>query len=305
MKRAVCCSVKELATRYEGLFLILFPLVHALNWNPSSTFSLHAGSLSLFFVTFQRPFVDRRDKPRTAVCVSPKLLADPLKDQPRNEHVTADILQFTTRFMLNQSTPSDARAFKERTRAREAEKHPLKLPAPQQQEAHCMTMRRQPRSTSENKWQDSSTSNRGYRWFVKCKGSSSSFKCWWKEVHEEVRRSCREFQATERGRARSSFCAKFSKDPTKLQIFRSMLRSGANSRATAYGLHFCWPMIAKTSKRMAMHHRFPRSQDLIQSVQRQVKTLIVRNDAYNMYILQDWNTLRWSRLTLLSDPAAT
>ena len=45
-------------------------------------------------------------------------------------------------------------------------------------------------------------------------------------------------------------------------------------------------------------------QDLIQSVQRQVKTLIERKDAYNMHTLQDWNTFQWSRLTLLSDPAA-
>ena len=47
-------------------------------------------------------------------------------------------------------------------------------------------------------------------------------------------------------------------------------------------------------KRMAMNARLPRTQDLIQSVQRQVKTLID----------QDWNTIRWTRITILSDPAA-
>ena len=42
----------------------------------------------------------------------------------------------------------------------------------------------------------------------------------------------------------------------------------------------------------------------MQSVQPQVKTQIDRKDAYNTQMLQDWNTLRWSRITLLSDPAA-
>ena len=58
-------------------------------------------------------------------------------------------------------------------------------------------------------------------------------------------------------------------------------------------------------KRMAMNRSFPRTQDLILSVRRQVKTLIERTDAYNKQKLQDWNTFRWSRITLLSDPAAT
>ena len=40
------------------------------------------------------------------------------------------------------------------------------------------------------------------------------------------------------------------------------------------------------------------------SVQRQVKTLIERKDAYNMQILQKWNEFRWSIITMLSDPAA-
>ena len=44
-------------------------------------------------------------------------------------------------------------------------------------------------------------------------------------------------------------------------------------------------------------HKFPRTQYLIQSVQR-------HKDAYNMPILQDWNTFRWSRVALLSAPAA-
>ena len=46
----------------------------------------------------------------------------------------------------------------------------------------------------------------------------------------------------------------------------------------------------------------PRTQDLIVTVQRQVKTLIDHKDTYNMQIL---NTFRLSRISLLSDPAAT
>ena len=57
-------------------------------------------------------------------------------------------------------------------------------------------------------------------------------------------------------------------------------------------------------KRMTMNSSIPRKKDLIQSVQRQVKTLIERKDAKNMQIFQDWNTFRCSRITLLSDPAA-
>ena len=50
--------------------------------------------------------------------------------------------------------------------------------------------------------------------------------------------------------------------------------------------------------------KFPGTQDLIQSGQRQLKVLIDRQDAYNMQILRDWNTIRWSRTSSLSDPAA-
>ena len=53
-----------------------------------------------------------------------------------------------------------------------------------------------------------------------------------------------------------------------------------------------------------MNQHFPSTQDLVHSVQRQVQPLIERKDAYNVQVLQDWNTLRWSRITLLSDPAA-
>ena len=35
-----------------------------------------------------------------------------------------------------------------------------------------------------------------------------------------------------------------------------------------------------------------------------MKTLIERKDAYNMQILQDWNTFRRSSVTLPSDPAS-
>ena len=52
-------------------------------------------------------------------------------------------------------------------------------------------------------------------------------------------------------------------------------------------------------KRVAMNKSFSRTQ-----VQRQSQTLIERNDACNTHVLQDWSALRWSRITLLSDPAA-
>ena len=39
-------------------------------------------------------------------------------------------------------------------------------------------------------------------------------------------------------------------------------------------------------------------------VQRQLKTLSERKDAYTMQVLQEWNSFRWSRSTLLSDPEA-
>ena len=57
-------------------------------------------------------------------------------------------------------------------------------------------------------------------------------------------------------------------------------------------------------KRMAMNKSFPRTQDLIQSVQPQVETLIERKDEYTLQVSQGWKTFRWSRITLLSDPAA-
>ena len=40
-----------------------------------------------------------------------------------------------------------------------------------------------------------------------------------------------------------------------------------------------------------MNKSFPRTQVLIQSVQRQVQTLTVRRDAYNMKVLQDWTKI--------------
>ena len=55
----------------------------------------------------------------------------------------------------------------------------------------------------------------------------------------------------------------------------------------------------------AMNKHCARTQVLTQSVQRQVQTLIELKDAYKMQVLQDWRTFRWSRITLLSDPAAT
>ena len=51
---------------------------------------------------------------------------------------------------------------------------------------------------------------------------------------------------------------------------------------------------------MAMNKNFPRTEDLIQSAQRQVRTLI----ELKVQVSQDWRTFRWSRITLLGDPAA-
>ena len=66
--------------------------------------------------------------------------------------------------------------------------------------------------------------------------------------------------------------------PPIFKISRSTLRFGANLQATAYELHLGLQRITKTSK------------DLIQSVQRQVKTLIDRKDAHNQQILnQNWS----------------
>ena len=53
-----------------------------------------------------------------------------------------------------------------------------------------------------------------------------------------------------------------------------------------------------------MNKTFPSTQVFKQSVQPHVQTLIERKDAHNMLVYQDWKTLRWSRITLLSDPAA-
>ena len=46
------------------------------------------------------------------------------------------------------------------------------------------------------------------------------------------------------------------------------------------------------------------NQSTSESVQRQVKISIDRRDAHNMQILQDWNTYRRSKITLLNHPAA-
>ena len=42
----------------------------------------------------------------------------------------------------------------------------------------------------------------------------------------------------------------------------------------------------------------------MRSVQRQVQALVDSNNAYSMKVTQDWQTFRWSRITLLDDPAA-
>ena len=128
---------------------------------------------------------------------------------------------------------------------------------------------------------------------------------------QEVRRSCQQFRVAERGRARISqssigqyVCKIWWRSFQSSRFSRSPLRFGANIRAIAGGVSKSFTEDNEDFKRMAMNKSFPRTQDWIQSAQRQVKTLIDRQDAYNMQVLQDWNTFRWSRITLLSGPAA-
>ena len=57
-------------------------------------------------------------------------------------------------------------------------------------------------------------------------------------------------------------------------------------RATAYGLH----LLTKDHedfKKMAMNQSFPRTQELIQSVQRQSETLSDRTYEYNIFVGQE------------------
>ena len=140
-----------------------------------------------------------------------------------------------------------------------------------------------------------------HRW----KESSSSTKHWWRKVHQEVRRSCTEFPASERGGARNfqwsigQYLSKIGKNPTNFQDFQLNVALWSQ-----FSSDYLWASSWLTKdhedfKRMAMKKSFPRTQDLIQSVQRQVKTLVERKYAYNMQISQDCNTIRWSRVALL------
>ena len=63
-------------------------------------------------------------------------------------------------------------------------------------------------------------------------------------------------------------------------------------------------ILAEQGPRVAMNKSFPRTQVLIQSVQRQVETLISRTEAYKMEVSKDWKTFTWSRISLLSHTAA-
>ena len=65
-------------------------------------------------------------------------------------------------------------------------------------------------------------------------------------------------------------------------FFRSPLRFGVKKRAIAGGVSKSFTEDHEDFKRMTMNKRFPKTQDCIQSAQRQVKTLIDRKDAYNM-----------------------
>ena len=121
--------------------------------------------------------------------------------------------------------------------------------------------------------------------------SSSSGKRWWIRVHQEVRWSS--------GKLHSNW-----KTPETCATFHSVYRSGASSQATACGLDFGWARITRIGSEWRWTKRFTRTPDFMQSVQRQVQTLIEGTAAYNMQISQDWQTFRWSSITLLGDTAS-
>ena len=125
--------------------------------------------------------------------------------------------------------------------------------------------------------------------------------------HQEVRRSCKQFPAAERGGARilqSSICRVLVQDLVIIfpisKISRSTLRSGANSRATALGASSWHTQDHEDLKRMAMNKSFPGTKDFTQAVQRQVKTLIERKDAsskidqYESACIFGYSTVCWS-----------
>ena len=96
-------------------------------------------------------------------------------------------------------------------------------------------------------------------------------------------------------------CVRFGKNPAYVQDPRSTLRFGANVPAIACGLHLGLQKITKIFRRLAMNRSFSRTQDLMQSVQRQVK-----NSDRSKRLMQPANLagFRWSRITLLRSPAA-
>ena len=103
---------------------------------------------------------------------------------------------------------------------------------------------------------------------------------------------------------------------------RTVFRFGHISRPTVLWLSSWLTKDLEDFKRMAMRTNVPKDtrfdtvchmrskaigcliKKMIQSVRRHVNILIDGKDAYNMQVFQDWNTFRWSRITLLSDPAA-
>ena len=101
-----------------------------------------------------------------------------------------------------------------------------------------------------------------------------------------------------------SICATFVKNAIELRAFRSKLRFGASLQVIVYGYIRAEQGSRGVQTEWRRTKSFPRTQEGIQSVQRLVLTLIERADAYNMKVLQHWKTFRWSRHTLLRDPAS-
>ena len=97
--------------------------------------------------------------------------------------------------------------------------------------------------------------DRCYRWFFKWKESASASEYWWREMYQEVRRSCKNF-ASRRAKRVTNFSIKYWTVHVPilvkiLPIFKiscSTLRFRTNLRASAHGLHLDSHTITRTSK---------------------------------------------------------
>ena len=102
----------------------------------------------------------------------------------------------------------------------------------------------------------------------------------------------------------NSIFAKFGKYLKNLQDSPLNVAIWASSRATAYGLHLGLQRITKTSIGWQWREASQGRKIWHSLYNDKVKILIDRKDSYNMQILQDWKTFRWSGNTWLSNAAA-